>query len=267
MERELRVVPEEPGVAEEMTPQEPTQEEKGKRQRSGIQFPYEDLENVEAVVLEVHQQGGTRCDVTQLAHGLGDISANAVSRRLSAARTFGVVSVDGQRVALTNLGQRLVDPNQRAQARVSAFLKVPLYSAIYNAYRATVLPREVALEKEMLSLGVPEKQTDKARQAFLRSAEHAGMLTPTRDRLVLPPGTTAEGAEGGTTTAPPLGGGAAPIPPRTSEVPPQRGNAAKDHFFIKSLMRGLPPIGAEWPEDEREEWLESLRLGFKSLYR
>jgi hypothetical protein len=77
-----------------------------------------------------------------------------------------------------------VDPHLGPQARVQAFLTVPLYKALFENYRGFTLPRDVALEQQMVSLGVATKQKQKARQAFQRSAEQAGFFAHGRNKLV-----------------------------------------------------------------------------------
>jgi hypothetical protein len=72
------------------------------------------------------------------------------------------------------------------QARVDAFLHVPLFQAIYQNHETGLLPDDQGLETEIIQLGVSEKQADRARQAFQRSAEQAGFFKNAKDRLVLP---------------------------------------------------------------------------------
>jgi hypothetical protein len=69
-----------------------------------------------------------------------------------------------------------VDPQQEREARARAFLSVPLYKAIYDKYKGGVLPPAAALERDVVGLGVAEKQTGRARQVFERSAEQTGFL-------------------------------------------------------------------------------------------
>jgi hypothetical protein len=57
------------------------------------------------------------------------------------------------------------------QATTKAFLNVPLYSAIFENYKAGVLPPAAALERDLIGLEAAEKQTGRARQIFERSAE------------------------------------------------------------------------------------------------
>lgn len=71
-------------------------------------------------------------------------------------------------------------------ARAEAFMRVPLYAGVYDKYRGHLLPPAKALEREMQGLGVSSKQTDKARQAFERSARQAGYFESGEDRLVKP---------------------------------------------------------------------------------
>jgi hypothetical protein len=77
-------------------------------------------------------------------------------------------------VTLTELGKKLCDSQQEKAAKVDAFLAVPLYNAIYEAFKNVTLPPADALETEIAKLGVAPKQKGKARQAFQRSATSAG---------------------------------------------------------------------------------------------
>jgi hypothetical protein len=74
-------------------------------------------------------------------------------------------------VELTDLGKRIVDPETHDGARAEAFLRGPLYRAIFDRYRAVKLPPDPGLESEMVGLGVSTKQTERARQILQRSAQ------------------------------------------------------------------------------------------------
>jgi hypothetical protein len=63
------------------------------------------------------------------------------------------------------------------EARARAFLKVPLYSAIFERYNGSVLAPAAALERELVGLVVAEKQTGRARQVFERSPIKAVSLS------------------------------------------------------------------------------------------
>ena len=100
---------------------------------------------------------------------------------------FGLIdsTTDGD-IFLSDLGRRIVDPTQQRRASVDAFLQVPLYFAVYNAFKGQALPPPAALERQITSMGVAEKQKSRARQVFEKSAEQAGFFEQGRNRLVKP---------------------------------------------------------------------------------
>jgi hypothetical protein len=168
------------------------------RGRSTIEFPYLDLENAIEIAQGVHDVGGTGCDWDQLAAHLKQAAQGGGFRlRMICAKQFGLATYDRGRIALTSLGLRAVDPQQAKGALIDAFLTIPLYKAIYDKFRGTTLPPIAGLEREMQTLGVSAKQTDKARQAFARSAKFAGFFDFGSDRLVIPKASNQVGASEG----------------------------------------------------------------------
>jgi hypothetical protein len=156
------------------------------RQRSTIGFPYMDLaSSIELAQAIFENVGGGECDDTQLAAWSGQSSKSSTFRvQVYAARLFGVLSGEASRHTLTDLGLALVDQQRSREAKIKAFLSVPLYSAIFNKFNGTQLPPAAALEREMVALGVAPKQKERARQVFDRSADQAGFFAHGRDRLV-----------------------------------------------------------------------------------
>ena len=139
------------------------------------------------VTRAIHEHFGTECTIDQLAGAMDSTAKSGTFRlRVSTARIFGFVTTSRGGVALTDLGQAIVDETREKDARARAFLQVPLYHAIHEKYRGNILPPTAALESEMTSLGVATKQSDKARQAFDRSAQQAGFYEHGRNRLILP---------------------------------------------------------------------------------
>jgi|SRR5580692_5707985 hypothetical protein len=86
----------------------------------------------------------------------------------------------------------IVDPSREREAKVKAFLAVPLYGKLYEHYRGKVLQPTQALTRELVLLGVAQKQADRARQTFERSASAAGFFGMGRDKLIMPAGASAE---------------------------------------------------------------------------
>lgn len=235
-----------------------------KREQSTIVFPYGDLDDAIRLASAVREVGGQSCSLDQLAAQLKQ-SANSGAFRLrtSYPRIFGLAETDRGAIRLTELGMRIVDSSQEQRARVEAFLGVPLYKAIYDKYKGYTLPPPAALEREMAKLGVSSKQTDKARQAFERSARQAGFYWSGPDRLVEPslkneppssrpletgtPGATAGvGNEGNRQSE---GGGGGPRDP-----------------LLDAIIAKLPAAGRPWSVAERITWLQMIAMGFQMAY-
>ena len=97
------------------------------------------------------------------------------ARNLLQPACSGAIEVGRKLVSLTDLGVRLADAHQEMEARVDAFLNVPLYLRVYEDNLGRKLPGDKGLENMMKELGVSPKQLNKARIVFRqRSAEQAG---------------------------------------------------------------------------------------------
>jgi hypothetical protein len=156
--------------------------------RSTIEFPYMDLDTAVEAARAVYSRAGLgSCELDELAAEMGQTMSGAFRMKTSTARLFGFLEKEGRgTLRLTELGRKLANSETEAEARAMAFVNIPLYRAIYEKYRGHLLPPTKALEREMAALGVAPKQTDKARQAFERSAKQAGFFAQSEDRLVQP---------------------------------------------------------------------------------
>ncbi|MGD9814652.1 MAG: hypothetical protein AB7Q23_14275 [Hyphomonadaceae bacterium] len=101
-------------------------------------------------------------------------------------------------------------------------------------------------------MGVSEKQKDRARQVFERSAEQAGYFEHGKNKLV----------------APGVQQGARQENKREDEKRGGGGGGGGDDVdpIIKGLLARLPPTGASWPASERKLWLDLLENSFKLIY-
>lgn len=235
---------------------EPSEVTADKRERSTIAFPYGDLNEAVLVVAAIHKNvGGGSADLDQVAGWMNQtVTSGAFRTKVNTARIMGLVKTGNARLQLTSLGQKIVSPDTQAQARADAFLAVPLYREIFDKYKGFSLPPNVGLEREMADLGVAEKQTDRARQAFQRSAGQAGFFKEGTNKLVRPgiaPLTDGERdhkekADGG--GGPGDGGGGL-------------------HPFVKGLVETLPPAGDPWHDEGRQQWLDAASAIFKLIYK
>jgi hypothetical protein len=232
------------------------QKEPAKRERSSIAFPYSDLDDALAVARAIHEHVGVGdCDDIQLSAWMDQSAKSSGYRmRLAAARMFGLLDPSADRRKLTPLGRMIVDPRQERGAKAEAFLRVPLYSAIYERNKETVLPPEKTLESEIVALGVAEKQKGLARQVFARSAQQAGYFEHGKNRLIRP--------------------GVAPLDQALSDAKNKKGGGGGDEGeppeidpIIRGLLARLPKSGQVWPEAERKLWLDLLAGSFKLIYK
>jgi hypothetical protein len=225
------------------------------RIQSEIEFPYADLESAVELATAIHSHAGASCEDAELAAWLDQTASSGTYRsRRSAARMFGLIEITQGRVSLTQLGRDAVEGRQ---ARIEAFLRPELFREMYEQYRGQTLPPPPAIERHMAQLGVSPKQTDRARQAFQKSAQYAGYIDPTTSRFIRPgSGVEAErkkssdrdrNGSGGNSGG---GGGGKEIDP-----------------IIRGLLDRLPNPGDVWPDPERKLWLDLLEGSFKLIYK
>jgi hypothetical protein len=233
--------------------------EDGKRERSTVEFPYLDLEAAVEVAQGVHQVAGSSCGWDQLAAQMGQTATGGGFRmRVMTAKTFGFVTYGQGTVTLTDLGQRLNDPQQEKAAKADSFLKVELYTKIYEQFKNGTLPPADALENEIVKMGVAPKQKGKARQAFQRSANSAGYFWSGPNRLVRP---AIKGS--GAAAAP----AAEPEPEPDKKKKRQGDDDERRHPLIEGLLKELPEPQAEWTSEERKKWLEMASTIFNVIYK
>lgn len=211
----------------------------------------------------MHANAGRECELDQLASWLDTTVASSKFRStLSAARMFGLVERRTKSVVLTELGSAIVDPEQRDEAAVRAFLEVPLYQLVYETFSGKLLPQDAGLESELGKLGVTEKSVVKARQVLQRSASTAGFFGAGRNRLVKPAGAHSPRAEAQPQTEDDTAS--------THDQPdPVSVPLADLEGPTDPLLRGLwSKLPAEGPfsASEQSQWLQMAELALRMVY-
>jgi len=239
----------------------------GKRERSSIEFPYMGLDEAMQLASAIHRTTGSGwCAADQLAAALSLSMASSGFRvRLGTAKMFGLIESERGSGAfrLTDLGHRIVDPSQERAAKVQAFLNVPLYKELAELHRGRSLPPAAALERVMAELGVAQKQTDRARQTFERSAQTAGFFEYGRDKLVQP----ATSGPGVIRSAVGTAAGVATVAAHAvSIVADKDGGSPAVDPLLSALLQKLPPAGSTWGVVERKTWLEMMAMAFTLTY-
>lgn len=249
-----------PAVAVEQE-QEAPGGESSKRERSTIAFPYLDLDDAVEIAKGVHAAGGSSCQWDQLAAQLEQSAkGGAFRQRVMNAKLFGFLTYDRGIVTLTDVGVRVSDSAQEKTGRVEGFLTIPLYKRLYEDFKGGSLPPNSGLETAMVTLGVAQKQKDKARQVFQRSAQQAGFFQYGNSKLVMPSVKI--------TAATPAGA--------MGDVPPDGDRKKKKdddedegrrHPLIEGLLQELPAPKSEWTTEDRRNWLEMASSIFNVVYK
>lgn len=220
--------------------------------KPGTTFPYYDLEQSAQLGQLAHELGGS-ATLDQLAGKAQQTPGSGAFRlRLSAALQFGFLERDRDRYRLADTGVLLMQANRSAQARVTAFLRVPLYRRIFHEFKGRMMPPPQGIENFMRNAGVVPGQVDRARQAFQRSAEQAGLFQFGKDRLVLPPGTS----EDGTGIAPE--GRDLIEPTEVKDTSPSKTADVSLHPALQGMLQELPEKGESWTEAEFKAWSDAF---------
>lgn len=234
-----------------------------KRQRSAIAFTYDDFDAAAAVAHAIHNNvGHGTCSMAQLAPWMKQsVKSSGFRVQLAAARLFGLIDSDNtETYRLTQLGIRVVDPAQARAAKAEAFLNVPLFKALYEKYKGTMTPPNAALEREIVALGVSEKQKARARQVFESSAKQTGFREHGPTQLVMP---------------------AVVVPPPGAMNQPTGGNGGGgggngggggsdlgldlDPLLI-ALLQKIPNQGEPWPKEKRVRWFKTFAMNVSQVY-
>ena len=176
--------------------------------------------------------------------------------RVASARLFGLLGNDRGSAVLTNLGQRIVDPETSAEARVEAFLNVESYNRIYSDFQGQLMPSASALETALRNVGVAEKFATVARRVFIRSANYAGFVN--RGRLIRPtvhPSESAEGDDASDSVHGVSGATAVSV----------EGVVTVTHPVLRGLLEMLPEDG-EFENGVKGKWFDLFRGAFEMVY-
>lgn len=168
------------------------------RARSGVSFPYWDLNSAVEVAKVMHERAGGVCGNEQLAILLeySSINNGSFRTRVSSSKMFGLIEdTEDRRLRVSARGQRIVAPVTPADernARVEAFLAVDLFKRVFDRFNGTSLPETVGLRnllQQEYSV-VPDRIGPTVR-ILLDSGEQAGMFEAAgnRTRMTMPLGT------------------------------------------------------------------------------
>ncbi len=257
----------------EIKPASPS--EPSKRAQSGIGYPYFNLDQSSKVAQVIHERGGGACSPDQLASFLDykTVRSGTFLTRMSAARMFGLINSDGGRVGITDRARAIISPvmpEDSTNAKVDAFLAVPLFAEIYQRFLGQTLPPEVGLRNLFAhQYKIVPDRIGPALRVFYESAEQAGFfaLSGERTKLIKPIVRASNRAPDVAQAA------VAQTPEARDTVPdkPRGGSGGGDgpssvHPAIVGLLRELPQAGQTWARPMKERFLKAFQTTIDFIY-
>lgn len=224
------------------------------RIRSEAVFPYASLEDAQTIVQAMRVAGDVPMTRDQI-HAKLSVGRSLFVSKLSAAIIFGLVVKTDKVIRMTSLAHRMLssEPDTAAQARVSALLTPEVYRKVIEHFRGKQIPGREGLENAFQSFGVSERQKERARQVFERSAIFAEYLNSARDRLVAPVIQSASPA-------------ASEFPVIPSNAKDASESDPSDEKLIRGMLDLLPKAGSEWKAADRARWLRRLSNNLAAIY-
>lgn len=249
------------------------------RTKSATSYPYFDLLDSIAVAKAIRDNGGGSCEPDQLAHWLGykSTSSGTYLTRVAAAKQFGLVAGQGDRLIVTDRALTIIAPvmpGDEARTKGEAFLAVQLFSRVFADFRGRMLPPAVGLANLFQNTyGIVPDRVQQALRVFLASAEQAGFLVNSGDgqRLIQPTSAASsqpqqevgeEAASGRTSPESSM-----PDRPKTGGS----GGGGSDgptgvHSAIIGLLRDLPLPGTMWPPKSKKRFLAAFQATIDHIY-
>jgi hypothetical protein len=237
--------------------------------RAGLNSPYFDLDSSIKVADMIYNRGGGSCTSDQLAAWLGystTRSGTYLTRVSAANKHFGLIEQTGDRFSVTERGKTIlapVMPEDAINAKVNAFLAVPLFSKVYDNYKGGQLPPEIGLKNLFQNtFKVLPDRVSQALRIFLNSAEQAGFFSTTgdRSRLVRPTASAPSSAVQSTPIKE-----EAPAPVEKARVGGGDGPTGGIDSAIAGLLRKLPQPGP-WNAKEKKRFKDAFLSAIDFLY-
>jgi hypothetical protein len=172
---------------------------RGRRERSA-RYPGVPLAESVDLARFIESRGLDGLSAAEIASALGytNVKTNTFSARLSAARQFGLLELNGDGYALTPLARSIlhpVDPSELPRLHRQAFLSPPLYAELSARLADRRVPEASILANVLYrNHHITASAKDSAAASFLDSARFAGLLGD--DSLFHPDGQPAPAPAG-----------------------------------------------------------------------
>ena len=255
---------------------DPTGEQKAKRVRivSTTPYPYFDHASSIKVADVIQNRGGGTCASDFLASALEykTVKSGTFLTRIAAARMFGYITTSGGNFVVTERARKILSPvmpEDSINAKVEAFLGVPLFAKTYERFHGSQLPHEPGLKNLFQNtFGIVPDRVPQAVRVFLNSAEQCGFFHGGKGRLIRPIVNAAPASV--ITDAEPQNQPPSEPPPVVEKPRSGGGGSGSDgggvHTSLIGLLRSLPGPGESWTEKEQKRFLAAFTHTIEYLY-
>ncbi|MDP3778678.1 MAG: hypothetical protein Q8R30_01350 [bacterium] len=163
-----------------MENEEIKKDNKGSKARSKL-YPRYNLEEAIGLIGIVSKLGRKNVSEKAVAAETGkSITNSGFLGRVSSAKQFGIISKEGGKLSLTQLGNEILfplDEATKAEAVKKAFMMPTLYKELVDAFGGTKLPEYGSLGNRLINdYGIEAGAKDVAAKNFIKSAEYADVI-------------------------------------------------------------------------------------------
>jgi len=136
-----------------------------------------------SVAEQIHRQGGGDTVPKSALEPMvnSKTTSSAFTRKLSALRSYGLVSFQGEEVSLTSLGKAYATPvssEAQKQVIIQAFRRIPVFENLISRYNGKPLPEINQFFYNLIaeSYDIPHSEVKKWVNEFIEGAKLAGII-------------------------------------------------------------------------------------------
>lgn len=261
-------------MVETVSPAQPASSDE-KRGFSLNGFPAHDFDDSLRVAELTLQRGGGIADLDQLAAWLGysTSASGTFASRMASSRYFGLIGpAKNGKVSITDRARQIVAPvmpEDAVEAKMNAFLDVPLFKRAFDRLRGSALPQDVGLRNLFSNeFQVPAVKAGLAVRLFKDSAKQTGFFEAAPDRLIKPSVGASPAAMPSTPPASPSSdrnAGLDTLPARRQTSVGVDGPSSV-HPAIVGLIRELGEKGPTWTMEGQKGFLDAFTGLVKFIY-
>ncbi len=255
-------------MTDEQEPKKQAEADKKSRSQATMPYPYTNLNSGLEVARVIHEKGGGECSAMHLASFLSytNVRGGAFVSRISAAKQFGLIIGGQEALSVTERAMKIlapVMPEDGIQAKLDAFMEVPLFKDVFERFKGKSLPPEGGLKNLFANTyRLSPDRVGPAVRVFYESAEQAGLfeLSPDRTQLLPPLIKRLEKRDDQQEGE---------LPPPPPDKPPQITKQPEHnigiHPALAGLLKDLPPPGP-WEAAKKQQFMDAFRGIFEFVY-